>query len=71
VSSLRFECIFCFGVLEVLAYGGGVLVAELLDRIDAVDVDIVKRVASRSIYDKARPQFSLLPKMECSICSLS
>ena len=56
--------------LQILTYGRRVPLAELFARIDAVDTDTVKRVASRFIFDKVRPLFILLPKVEGSICSL-
>jgi processing peptidase subunit beta len=37
---------------QILTYGRRVPLAELFARIDAVDADTVKRVASRFIYDK-------------------
>jgi processing peptidase subunit beta len=36
----------------MLTYGRRLPIAELFARIDAVDEDTVKRVASRFIYDK-------------------
>lgn len=36
----------------MLTYGRRLPLAELFARIDAVDADTVKRVASRFIYDK-------------------
>ena len=56
--------------LQILTYGRRVPLAELFARIDAVDADTVKRVASRFIFDKVRPLVILLPKVECSVCSL-
>jgi processing peptidase subunit beta len=37
---------------QILTYGRRVPLAELFARIDAVDADTVKRVASRFIFDK-------------------
>jgi processing peptidase subunit beta len=44
----------------MLTYGRRVPLAELFARIDAVDADTVKRVASRFIYDKVSDSLELL-----------